>query len=212
LTLSARQIISIARGILSSADVLMLHKPVAFLTPTEADVVLGVLGQYASSGGLWGMLDPKHAHQGSSAVHYLTGNGVRTVILTMPHHARKVVPEVVTKVVNCELAHDTLDGGIGRAPSVENLGSEEFRETEVSSRLNSDLVWVHKKSAENGARESGLGSPPRSPSRRIGEGGAEGAMRPHKPRSPEESPNKKISADEALRKLAADASVHRLRS
>lgn len=213
MTLSARQIISVARGILSSADVLMLHKPVSFLTPKEADIVLGVLGQYAQCGGLWGMLDPKHAAQGTSATHYLTGNGVRTVILTMPHHARDVVPEVVTKIINCETACDTPEeaAAVGRTPSVEKLSSEDFTETQVSShaaQTDSDLVFVHKRSAENDARENA----PRSASRPDTKAGVGGTIRSLKTSSSVESLRKTITADEALKKLAADASVHRVSS
>ena len=42
LTLSARQIVCLARVILSDADVLMLHRPTALLKSEEADRVLEV--------------------------------------------------------------------------------------------------------------------------------------------------------------------------
>jgi hypothetical protein len=48
--------------------------------------VNAALKQYADYGGLWGMLDPEEAKkQGRSAAHFLTGNGTRTVIMTMSH-------------------------------------------------------------------------------------------------------------------------------
>ena len=49
--MTARQIVSIARVILSDADVIMLHRPTALLDHDESDVVLGVLKEYADCGG-----------------------------------------------------------------------------------------------------------------------------------------------------------------
>ena len=138
LSLSARQIISIARVILSSADVLMLHRPTAFLTAKESDTVLSVLEEYATCGGLWGMLDPSsRSDQGTSPSHYLTGNGMRTVILTMSHRDRNHIPSVVTRTVDCEAVFEAPEGAILRTPSVEDLSSQEFMDKEipVSARL-----------------------------------------------------------------------------
>ena len=143
LSLSARQIICIARVILSSADVLMLHRPTAFLTAKESDTVLSVLEEYATCGGLWGMLDPSsRSDQGTSPSHYLTGNGMRTVILTMSHRDRNHIPSVVTRTVDCEAVFEAPEGcntgAILRTPSVEeDLSSQEFMDKEIlaSARL-----------------------------------------------------------------------------
>ena len=170
LQLSARQIISIARAILSAADVLMLHCPTAFLTAKESQVVLSVLGQYANCGGLWGMLDPSsNSHQGTSASHYLTGNGKRTVILTMSHRDRNHVPDEVSKVVDCEaIWHGgTSEEAITRLPSQseEDLPTKELKDTAISARLGfaTDSVEGNGNSRLVGAGESSATAPAHGP-------------------------------------------------
>jgi len=103
LPVSVRQILSIVRVILTNADVVMLHKPTALLNADEARLVNNALKQYADYGGLWGMLDPEEAKkQGKSATHFLTGNGTRTVIMTMSHRERATVPDVASGIIKCE--------------------------------------------------------------------------------------------------------------
>jgi ABC-type uncharacterized transport system ATPase subunit len=52
-----RQAISLARGILSDADVLMLHKPTALLDSEHAAKVLSILHEYTTLGGASGILN-----------------------------------------------------------------------------------------------------------------------------------------------------------
>lgn len=72
LTLSARQAICIARGILSDSCVLMVHKPTALLSERHGKQILLLLHDYVTKGGLWGLLDksgccpdPPHVAQGT---------------------------------------------------------------------------------------------------------------------------------------------------
>ena len=76
----------------------MLHKPSGLLGADEAEVVFGVLKQYADYGGLWGMLDPSvMEQQGRSVSHYLTGtdalhawmHGCWYMCLTPSHRQRR---------------------------------------------------------------------------------------------------------------------------
>ena len=50
----------------------MLHKPSGLLGADEAEVVFGVLKQYADYGGLWGMLDPSVMEQQGRSVSHIS--------------------------------------------------------------------------------------------------------------------------------------------
>ena len=101
---SSQQLICLARIILSDPDVLMLYNPTVMLSDRQADTVLLVLQDFAEKGGLWGVLDPENAPEtGSTEAHYLTGNGRRTVLITMSsREEQQGVPDVVSDIVYCK--------------------------------------------------------------------------------------------------------------
>mmetsp|Transcript_16698 Transcript_16698/g.26776 ORF Transcript_16698/g.26776 Transcript_16698/m.26776 type:complete len:651 (-) Transcript_16698:71-2023(-) len=114
LPLSARQIVSIVRVLLTDADVIMLHKPTALLTREETNLVLAVLKQFADFGGLWGILDPAAATMhGDTPTEYLTGNGTRTIIMTMSHRERDTVPSITSRIIKCQASWEKLPHGNG---------------------------------------------------------------------------------------------------
>ena len=108
LTMTARQLVCIARAILADPDVLMLYNPTALLSHVEADRVLLVLHAFTERGGLAGLLDPDaDLIQGDSESHYLTGNGRKTVLFTMSSREEQLgVPDVVAGVVMCQETWD----------------------------------------------------------------------------------------------------------
>lgn len=67
-----------------------------------------VLSDYAAAGGVWGILDPTIAKDnGTSPAHYLSGNGTRTVVMTMSHLEHRAVDRMATsrsppRVIYCE--------------------------------------------------------------------------------------------------------------
>ena len=82
----------------------MLHKPSGLLGADEAEVVFGVLKQYADYGGLWGMLDPSvMEQQGRSVSHYLTGTDVLHACMHACMHARMLmhVSDAVSQATAC---------------------------------------------------------------------------------------------------------------
>ena len=99
LPLDQRQAVSIARGILSDASVLMLHKPTSTLSTEHADKVLHVLDEYTKKGGVFGILSPPHPLPGHSPREYLIGSAAPTVIFTVKQGG--ALPQMVTRVVEC---------------------------------------------------------------------------------------------------------------
>jgi ABC-type multidrug transport system fused ATPase/permease subunit len=73
LPMVARQAICIARGILTDPSVLMLHKPVAVLTPAMRENAFGIFSDFVKFGGLRGMLAQTVRHHGNRPLDYLLG-------------------------------------------------------------------------------------------------------------------------------------------
>jgi hypothetical protein len=81
-----------------------------------------VLSEYASAGGVWGILDPATASDhGATASHYLAGNGTRTVVITMSQQELSAAHRLAhsrspPKVVFCEAGYcrAAAAGGKGR--------------------------------------------------------------------------------------------------
>ena len=82
LPLAERQIVSLARCILSDPCVLLLQKPFALLPDETAVQVQAMLLNFVELGGLFAMLSGEKRPHGQGCSNYLTGNGTRTVIFT----------------------------------------------------------------------------------------------------------------------------------
>ena len=107
LPLRERQALSIARGILSDPDVLMLHKPIELLDDKHCNMIWKALNNFCSLGGLTGMINGDHndRNHGTTARHFLSGNSTRTVLITGDGNA---VPKVVKSVVNIFFCNQEL--------------------------------------------------------------------------------------------------------
>jgi ABC-type iron transport system FetAB ATPase subunit len=122
---TARQVICIARAILSDACVLMLHKPTALLTPSHSEQIFTVLKEYCDHGGLHGVLDPDSKHRellGSKPRDFLTGHAVRTVIITRPHDAP--APRQVQRIVRFAAKWEETSGHELRHLATSTMGNK----------------------------------------------------------------------------------------
>ena len=86
LSLGDRQAICVARAILTDPDVLMLNKPLDFLSTQRIETTLTVLSDFVHKGGLWGILSekpsvPVGALGANSSTPNVTGSDVKIAVI-----------------------------------------------------------------------------------------------------------------------------------
>ena len=133
LPLVQRQALCLARGILSDADVLMLHKPTAMLPSEHADRVLRILHEFTSLGGVSGILrKPSAKAFGSTFRDFLTGTGRRTVILALSDGAVcQKISGIVERTISCVAAMCEEE----RRETNDGLDNERLARLEVNHSL-----------------------------------------------------------------------------
>ena len=138
LPMIVRQVISLARAILSDACVLMCHKPIALLPAPQGAQVLQVLANYVALGGVWGLLQNKEIAHGPGPHDFLTGQGTRTVIMTLGDRDDPV-PSIVQQVIHVSSSWECERGAHQHGASVDHLSvagqrGREMPQAHASSR------------------------------------------------------------------------------